>query len=67
MAAHSHRKGKASAAVIPERRSPIRDRNTLKRLRLCDPGSRFGKAWMTTYEARSAPNVCSPAAFMFAP
>jgi hypothetical protein len=28
-------------AVIPERRSLIRDRNTLKRLPLCDSGSRF--------------------------
>ena len=27
----------------PGRRSLIRDRNTLKRLPLCDPGSRFGK------------------------
>src|SRR5208337_4597240 len=31
------------AAVIPERRSLIRDRNTLERLPLCGPGSRLGK------------------------
>ena len=30
-----------AAAVIPERRSLIRDRNTLERLPLGDPGSRF--------------------------
>ena len=30
-----------SRVVIPERRSLIRDRNELKRLPFCDPGSRF--------------------------
>jgi hypothetical protein len=33
----------AAAVVIPERRSLIRDRNTLERQPLCDPGSCF--AW----------------------
>ena len=32
-----------AAAVVPERRSLIRDRNGSKRLFFCDPGSRF--AW----------------------
>jgi hypothetical protein len=32
-----------AAAVIPERRSLVRDRKKSKRLPFCDPGSRF--AW----------------------
>jgi len=39
-----------AAAVIPERRSLIRDRNTLERLLFCDPGSRF--AWPGRRTAR---------------
>jgi hypothetical protein len=41
-----------AAAVIPERRSLIRDRNTLERLLFCDPGSRF--AWPGRRTARLA-------------
>jgi hypothetical protein len=39
----SEQRQRIAAAVIPERRSLIRDRNASKRLHLCDPGSRF--AW----------------------
>jgi len=42
----------AAAAAIPERPSLIRDRSTLEGLAFCDPGSRFGKTWMTNCDGR---------------
>jgi len=41
-----------ATAIIPKRRSLIRDRNRLKRLRFFDPGSRF--AWPNRRSAERA-------------